>query len=435
MKATAVIQKLLSVINKRINQQVNRVLHDPQFQRLESSWRGLWYLTTVANKQTLVRFLDADYGLISHELASAVDIEQTQLFKKIYTEELDQPGGQPFGLLLGDYYIVHKPTAQARDGIEFLRQIAQIAARSFTPFVSAIGAEFFGLENYAQLTPPYKLDSMLQAEEYHRWHRLRRDPQAHFVGLVLPRILLRTPYNAEGIKLQHRFFKEIVLSHEDYLWGNACYAYGRIAMQSFASTGWFSELQGMPLARSIGVQWPRHYQPSDKMKLSPKLMTECVITDNYEKMLSNIGMMALRDHRYEQQVVFYSSQTVKRPPEESLLHADRSNEKTNALLHYILCACRFAQYIKVIIRDKIGKFIDADECENFVSRWINDYCSSAQGQSAEALAKKPLGAARVDVKEFPGKPGSYYCDIYLNPHSQFDELYSQLHLTTDIKLT
>lgn len=426
MREKILMQELIGRIDARINRQVNSILHHPVFQRLESSWRGLALLasTSTLHKQLRLRMLDVDYLTLNQDIVNSTEIEYSQLFKKIYTEELDQPGGQPFGLLIGDYYVANKTIAGARDGVEFLRQMAKIAAASFAPFVTAIDAAFFGLNSFAELQAPYKLTDLFASADYQRWQQLRQDQQAHFVALTLPRVLMRTPYNDIGIRMRHRFFKERLTEHDDYLWGNSSYIYAQTVMQSFAESGWFSKIRGNVLPAS--VQMARHYYGGQK--LIPKFVTEYFISDKHEHLLNNAGFIALRDHRLAEKTVFYSSQTLKYPSQNSAA-------KINTLLHNVLCASRFAHYIKIIIRDKIGKFISAEECETNLSRWLNNYCSASQTASAAALARQPLSAASVSVSALPGSSGQYFCEMLISPHTQFDDIHSQLRLLTQVKLT
>jgi type VI secretion system protein ImpD len=433
-----VLQRLIAQLDNCLNAQVNCVLHHPDFQALESRWRGLALLTNTAhkNKQVKIRMLSVSYEAANQDVINAPDIEQSQLFRKIYSDEFDHPGGEPYGLLIGDYFISHKTVSGARDGIEFLRYMARITSSCFVPFVTSIDASFLGLNNFSEFKHTHKLADLFNSQAYQRWQQLRHDEHAHFLGLTLPAILMRKPYNQNGIKLEHRFFKEVCVKHKDYLWGNACFAYATSVIQSYLDSGWFTQMRGVKTKNYHGGQVNvirNQLSLLPNAKLFSTISTETLVLDAQEKQFSEYGFIALRDHLLEERSVFYSSQSVKQP--KKFTHNQKTvNHKLNAMLHYVLCASRFAHYIKVIMRDKLGAFTTAEECEYFISQWLNNYCAATQGQSIEALAKQPLQAAQVIVKSLPGRVGHYVCEMNISPHSQFDDMQSQLTLVTKVKL-
>jgi type VI secretion system protein ImpD len=251
----------------------------------------------------------------------------------------------------------------------------------------------------------------------------------------LPRILIRQPYNTNGIRLAQRSFKEILLSHDDYLWGNACYAYASIVIKSFEQTGWFMNMRGVGQEQFSSEQLTtiRDRFISNKNTFSEKIITEFLVTDAQEKMLNDAGLISLKDHRLAKKAVFYSSQSIKLP-KRSANDMDFTQSRINTMLHYVLCASRFAHYIKVIIRDKIGSFTSVEDCEAFMTKWLSQYCSSAKGQSLISIMKSPLTGADVSVREITGNPGKYYCAMSISPHSQFDDIQSQLKLVTNVRL-
>jgi type VI secretion system protein ImpD len=439
MEKQILIEQLIALADVYINQQVNKILHHPQFQALESAWRGLALLTKLIksekkNKRVEIRFLQLTQQELAKDLLSGLELDRSQLFQKIYTEELDQAGGQPFGVLIGDYYFSHKPNQGVRDGVDVLQQMAKIAANSFVPFVSSVSPHFFGLDSFSELQSPIRIEEIFVSPEYHRWQRLRQDENAHFLALTLPRILMREPYNSNGIKIKHRFFKETLRCHEDYLWGNAAYVYGAGIIQCFLDTGWFMNLRGQSTEQNtLNSLLPRHYFENDSLKNLAKISTECLVTDRNEKILSESGFIAARDHAYSQKIIFYSSQSVKLS-KSSKNNLQASSAKINTLLHYVLCMSRFAHYIKVIIRDKVGSFTTVETCENFITKWLNQYCSSGKGQSMESLSKKPLASFKLSIQEIQGSPGKFFCAMVISPHSQFDDIQSQLRMVTQIRL-
>jgi type VI secretion system protein ImpD len=431
-------EEMIGNIDEAINRQLNAVLHHQAFQNLESAWRGIHLLTASIEKtqRVKIRFLPLAFRELAKDLTGVAEFDQSSLFKKVFTEELDQAGGEPFGLLLGDYYISNRIDSTNGDSIETLKKLAEICAAAFVPFITSISAVFFELDSLSSFQSTLNIDRLFESEFYHRWHKLRREENSHFIGITMPRMLMRQPYNANGVFLKQKSFKEIITCHDDYLWGNASYLYASVVIKSFEQTGWFMNLRGIAAEKNTQqfLSDNRASFISNPKNLNQKIITECLITDNEEKILSDVGFIALRDHRLAEQAIFYSSQSIK-----FAKHASNDVEYTqariNTMLHYILCASRFAHYIKVIIRDKVGAFISVEECQSFMQRWLNQYCSSAKEQSVEAIMKKPLVNANVTVKEMGGTAGKYFCAMSISPHSQLDDIHSELRLVTNVRLT
>ncbi len=431
------IEHLIAMINERINRQVNCILHHPDFQRLESVWRGLFMLIQTAgmSKYVVIRFLDISYRELSKDMDQAIEFDQSQLFKKVYSNEFDQPGGQPFGVLIGDYHFSHRSKMRMQNGVDLLRKIAEVCAAAFVPFVAGVDPSLFGLDSFTEFQMPFQLNDIFQQTEYQRWKNLREDEDIRYVALVLPRILMRVPYNNNGIKMTNRFFEENVTKHTDYLWGNASYAYGCVAIQSFIESGWFADIRGYnpSVGQGGSVKLERDYFYTDKAGVMPKMSVEYAITDKQEKIFHDSGFIALRDHRWIEKSVFYSSQSLHHPKRYSTT-IGQANAKISSMLHYIFCVSRFAHYIKIIMRDKVGKFINPEECERYLLLWIRKYCAASQGMSEEARARYPLSDADVKVNEQRGAPGKYSCTIHLKPHYQLDDIQSYLKLVTNVKV-
>lgn len=434
MLEKTIIQESIGLIDEVMNRQLNRVLHHSAFQQLEAGWRGLTMLVSQVkkNQRTKVRYLSLSLKELAKDLSNAAEFEQALLFQKIYSNELDSPGGEPFGLLLGDYYVSH--SRNKIDAIDVLERMSQICAAAFVPFVTGVHPNFFELDSFSELQPTMNLERLLSSDTYHRFHRLRKSENAHFLGLVFPRFIIREPYNANGISFQQRRFKESVNCHDNYLWGNAVYAYGSVAITAFEQTGWFMNMRGASQNESASslLNLPRVAYASTKMDMV-KLTTECLVMDAQEKRFNDLGFIALKDHLLSERAVFYSSQSVKLP-KRTRNERDDASAKINSMLHYVLCASRIAHYIKVIIRDKIGSFTNVQACETYLTHWLSRYCSSAKGQSLASIMKNPLTRADVSVSELVDSPGKYYCAMTISPHSQFDDMQSQLRLTTNIKL-
>jgi len=437
MREQKLITKLISLIDEKINNQLNIILHHSALQRLEASWRGLVLVVNAAHdeKNIHIKILNMSAKALDKDIEHAVDFDQSALFKKIYNEEFDQPGGLPFGLLIADYYFSHKPEPDISDSITTLSELSKIAASAFCPIITSVSSAFFGINNFSEIQIPFKIDDLIRQAEYTRWNKLREVEESRFLAFVLPRIRMRKLYNTHVIRADNRFFKEEVFKHDDYLWGNAAYAYACVAIQSFKETGWFSDIRGMNHELGNGglFQGHRDYLVTDENNIIAKCASEYAITDAQEKIFSDAGFIALRDNRYIERSVFYSSQSLQKPKRYTT-KSGTVNAKISSMLHYVLCASRFAHYIKIIIRDKVGSFISAKECELFLEKWLHNYRAQNTDLTPQARTKYPLTQAKIKIKESPGLPGKFTCVMYLKPHYQIDDIESQLKLITQVKL-
>lgn len=408
-------------LEKALHRSVKAIMDHPNFQQLESAWLGLSTVVQAVGKShsIKVKVLQASWQEVQGDLRSGPQLEQTLLFRKIYTETLDHPGGEPFGLMIGDYYLFSTYPGGTAEERERLLQFAGILSQAFVPFVAAVSPSFLGLESFKQLQPPLNLETLFQTEDYVPWKTFRQSEPLHFIALLLPRILIRIERKGLG-----------GYAEKALLWGNPVYFYASRVIKRFLETGWFTPIQETQIAEAA---LPRLFWPTDRDKRFPLMLTECRITDRLEQQLSEIGLIAARDQPFVEQLHFYSAQTLKLP-RYSRQEAERVANRINTLLHYVLCVCRFAHYIRVMIRDKVGSFTTAEDCEAFISQWLRQYCSAAKGLSLQAIAKKPLTQARIFFRKDLEGEGKFTCHILLAPHSQFDDIKSQLSLTTRVKL-
>jgi type VI secretion system protein ImpD len=430
------IDSVIARIDLMINAQVNVILHHDAFQQLEASWRGVLQLTEQSwrDGQVKVRLLDLSYDELSKDLLNASDFDQSMLFEKCYSEEFDQPGGEPYGLFVGDYYFCHRPSNDRADGVSLLREISKIAAACYAPFLAGASPALFGLDDFSEFKPSLIFESVFKMREYKRWTALRNEDDVRFIGLTIPRYVIRKPYNQDGVKLSHSWFAEIADHASDYLWANAAYAYASVVIDTFSRDGWFSEIQGLNPKTGLGGVVPgldRQYFSTDRLGAMPKMITETLITDDQERRLSDYGFIALKDHPGSEKSVFYSSRSLQLARRYDRLTAS-ANAKISSMLHYVLCISRFAHFIKVLARNKIGSFASAADCEAYLQRWLQQYCSQADFQESDMRAKYPLREGLVKLQEKPGRPGEYFCVMHLKPHYQIDSIESQLRLVTPV---
>jgi type VI secretion system protein ImpD len=433
------IDRSIAEIDELINDQLNIIIHDPDYQKLEASWRGVWHLVAQAEgvRNIKIKILDITWAEIAKDIDRAIEFDQSQLFNKVYNEEYGIAGGEPYGVLIGDFEISHKPSARhPQDDIATLSGLAEIAAASFSPFIASASSELFGIENFSTLGSSLNLAQIFTQTEYVRWRALREKPDARFLGLTLPRILMRTPYRKNPGSYKGIYFYEKNMNPEQtmYLWGNASYAFGCVLIREFANVGWFGHIRGVPrnkLGGGLVTNLSTDFFETDKPDIATKPSSEILITDSLEREISELGLVPLCHCYGTPFSAFYSNQSIQKAIRKNS-NVDNTNYKLSTMLQHVLCASRVAHYIKVMIRDKIGSFLSAEECQIFLQRWLLKYTTGRHDLEWEQQARYPLKEGNVSVKEHPSKPGQYICVIHLVPHYQVDQMVSELELVTEL---
>lgn len=431
------LNRQIALLDELICDQLNAIIHHPDLQKLEASWLGLWLLVDASsgNDSVKVKLLDVSWKDLSKDIERAPDFDQSAFFHLIYSEEFGTPGGEPYSVLLGDYNISHRSTGEHPfDDVFTLQGISHAAAAAFAPFICGAAPQLFGLDNYEPLGQPINLDSVFGHKEYIRWNAMRELEDSRFLAVTLPRVLMREPYNQTFSAYQGLRFKEQVTGKDSskYLWGNPCFAMGAVLIREFSEVGWFSHIRGVPRDYHGGglvTQFPSLPYQTDSTTATHKIVTPVLITDSSERQLSDLGFIALC-HCYDTPYAAFNSCPSLQQPKIYSNKAATANARISAMLQQILCASRFAQYIKVMIRDKIGGYFGAQDCERYLQRWLEQYTTGRDDLSWEMMARYPLREARVQVMEEPGKPGSYQSIIHLKSHYSVDHLVSELKLTT-----
>lgn len=424
-------------IDELVSRQLDAILHHPRFQKLEASWRGLRYLAEQVEEgsRTRIRLLDVSWRTLVRDLDKSIEFDQSQLFRKIYSEEFGNPGGEPYSVLLGDYEIrLGFTPGNPVDDVEGLRAVSQVAAAAFSPFIAGVHPSMFGLNSFLELQRPMDLTSMFQQPEYAKWRSLRQSEDARFVGLALPRMLIRTPYTEqETVGEGFRYSETVGRNSGRYLWCNAVYAFGAVLARAFARTGWLADIRGVRQDSDEGglvTGLPVHAFGTDG-RVATKCSTDVVITDTLEKDISELGFLPLCDCKDTDYSAFYSAPSVQDPKAYDRPGAT-ANARLSSMLQYILCVSRLAHYLKVMGRDKVGSFMEATDCESFLNDWLQRYITQDDDATDEIKARFPLREAHAQVREHPGKPGSYGCVIHLQPHYQLDSMVSAVKLTTEL---
>ncbi len=430
----------VSEIDRLLNLQLNTVLHHPRFQKLESSWRGLQMLVNSAGqyggRQVLVKAINITWKEIQRDFERANEFDNSDLFKKIYEEEFGSPGGKPFGVLIGDYEIHPRPTSEHPfDDITILGHLAGIAAASFCPFVCAASPSLFGVDYFQALERDLNLANGFQSAEFVKWRSLRKMEDSRFVGLALPRILMREPYEFRSVG--GFCFQEDVAgrSIENYLWGNAAFAWGQVLIRSFLETGWLADIRGTERNRDGGgllTTLPSLSFGTDKAGIAIRPSTDLIVTDIQEAEFARLGFLPLCQCHGTQFQAYYSSQSIQEPAVYDSEVAT-ANANISTMLQYMLCVSRFAHYLKVIARDAVGSLSEPEALQTQLDAWLKEYVTPDDSATPETKARRPLRQAEVSVTRDPGKPGAYNCKFSLLPHYQLDELSAAIRLQTTLE--
>jgi len=429
------INDTINSIDEQISKQLAAIMHQQQFKKLEGGWRGLRHLVmnTETSTRLLIRLLDLSKQELFKDLDRAVEFDQSQTFKKIYESEFGTPGGEPYGLLVGDYEFGNHP-----QDISLLQHMSGIAAAAFAPFISASAPSLFGFDNWAELAKPRDLSKIFVSAEYTKWQSFRQQEDSRFVVLTMPRALARLPYGAQTLPVDEFNYEEITAAaderkatpYNDYCWMNAAYLLATCITKAYSAHGWATAIRGAEGGGKV-ENLPLHTFCSDDGDIDTQCPTEIGITDRREAELSQLGFLPLCHYKNTDYAVFFGAQSTQIPKKYDNPQAT-ANAAISARLPYIMATSRFAHYVKVMARDKIGSFLEAMDCEDWLNRWILNYVNSNASSKQELKAKYPLAEAKVAVKEIPGQPGAYHAVAWLRPWLQMEELTTSMRMVAKI---
>jgi type VI secretion system protein ImpC len=427
---SATLDARVAELDQLISAQLSEVMHAAEFQKLESSWRGLHYLCkhTSTGEQIKIKVFNTTKKELVRDFKTAIDFDQSALFKKVYEEEFGTFGGAPFGALIGDFDI----SRQAED-MYFVEQMSHVAAAAHAPFIAAASPELFGLESYTDLGKPRDLAKVFDTVEYAKWKSFREAEDSRYVGLTLPRFLGRLPFNPkDGIATEGFNFVEDVTGadHSKYLWINTAYAMAARLTAAFEAYGWCAAIRGVE-GGGLVEDLPTHTFKTDDGEIALKCPTEISITDRREKELSDLGFIPLVHCKNTDYAAFFGAQSTQKPKKYDS-DAANANASLSAQLQYMFAVCRIAHYMKAMMRDKIGSFGTASEIQNFLTRWISQYITTDESASQDQKARYPLREASIEVSEVPGRPGVYRAVSFVRPHFQLDELSVSLRLVAEL---
>jgi len=417
-------------LDRLISEQLSEVMHAPEFQALESAWTGLHYLCkqTSTGQQLKIKLFNAAKRDLVKDFKTAIDFDQSALFKKVYEEEFGTFGGAPFGTLIGQYEISRQP-----EDMYFIDQMSHIAAAAHAPFIASAAPQLFGLDSYTELGRPRDMGKVFDTVEYAKWKSFRESEDSRYVGLALPRFLGRLPYNPIDGEVTEGFnFVEDVdgTDHDKYLWCNAAFAFAARLTAAFENYGWCAAIRGVE-GGGLVEDLPTHTFRTDDGEVALKCPTEVAITDRREKELSDLGFIPLVHCKNTDYAAFFGAQSAQKAKKYDTDSAN-ANASLSAQLQYMFAVSRIAHYMKAMMRDKIGSFASASNVQNYLQRWIDQYVTADDSASQETKAQFPLREASVEVSEVPGRPGVYRAVSFIRPHFQLDELSVSLRLVAEL---
>ena len=426
------VDAIRAAIDAKLTEQINKIIHHPDFQALESAWRGLWYLVgnspTGTDLKIRVMNISKDETRKSLRQYRGAGWDQSPLFKKIYEAEFGVLGGQPFGAFICDYYFDH-----TGPDVEMMKGLTQIGAASHTPFIAAAAPSILGMESWQELSNPRDIAKQFEASDYRNWNSFRASTDSRYLALTMPRFLGRPTYGANGEPVEEFAFEEETGGdHDKHLWVNASYALGTRITEAFKSYGWCTRIRGVESGGTVeGL--PTAMFPTDDGSMDAKCPTEIAISDRREGELSKAGFMALLHRKNTDQATFVGGQTVHSPARYDDSDAT-ANANLSARLPYIFAASRFAHYLKCIVRDWVGSTREEAQLQKDLQSWIMQYVDGQPEVSSEEVkARRPLKDATIEIVPDEDNPGFYRGVFRLVPHYQFEGMDVALSMVSKLR--
>ena len=430
--------QLIALIDEALNDQVNAILHHPDFQAMEARWRGLAMLVREAGRSgdVKIKILGIGWRELARGMERASEFDQSHLFELIYSREFGMPGGEPYGLLIGDYHFA-PDEPKGGDAVSALTQLGMVAAAAFCPFVAGASARAIGLEDFHDLGRVQDFSWLASDPTRIRWNSLRSREDSRFLGLVAPRILMRSPLEPYDRRRDDGFpfREEVAADGSSLLWGNGAFAFATVVIRNFTESGWFADIRGVTQDRIDGgllngAELAPYDFGTESNGLSAQAPVEIRLTSGQEQQFCDLGLIPVATTYLSASAIFNSNQSLHAPPHYSNEHA-RQNARLAAMLQYVLCASRFSHYLKVIMRDEIGQLSDANSIQRKLEEWLTSYTLGNEDADLSLRTRYPLRSAGITVAEIPGKPGTFSCTVRLQPHFQLDDVSTSFHLIAE----
>ncbi len=414
----AMVDAMISEIDRKLSRQLNAILHAPEFQALESSWRGLKFLVDRIDFRQNVRLevLPCTKQELLEDFEDKPEVPKTGLYRHVYSAEYGTFGGAPYGLLVSDFDFGPGP-----QDIALLQGIAAVSAMAHAPFIANAGPEFFGVDSMTEVPRLKDLESLFDGPKYARWRGFRESEDARYVGLCMPRFLLRVPYGEQTVPAANfRFEEQAAGQHDAYLWGAASLAFATRVTESFAKYRWCPNIIGPQAGGSVDGMALHTYEAMGEVQ--SKIPTEIQLTERREFELSEQGFIGLVHRKGSDNAAFFSANSCLKAKVFANTEAGKAAETNYRLgtqLPYTFIVTRLAHYIKVLQREQIGAWKEKADLQRELNKWISQYVVDMDNPAAEVRSRKPLREAAVTVDDIPGQPGWYRCGLEVRPHFKY----------------
>jgi type VI secretion system protein ImpC len=413
----ALVDDMISEIDQKLSAQVNAVMHQEQFQRLESSWRSLKFLVdrTDFRQNIKVEFINASKEDLLSDFEDAPEVVKSGLYKQVYTAEYGQFGGQPIGAMVANYDFGPGP-----QDVQLLQYVASVSAMAHAPFIAAASKDFFGIDSWEQLPNLKDLHSIFEMPQYTKWRSFRASEDARYVGLTLPKFLLRLPYSPNTVPAKTFTFSEQAQDNNDFCWGNTAFAFASRLTDSFAKYRWCANIIG-PQGGGEVDNLPL-YQFEAMGQTQTKIPTQVLISERREYELAEEGFIALTMRKGSDNAAFFSANSAQKSkvfPDTPEGKAAELNFKLSTQLPYMMVMNRLAHYIKVIQRENIGTWKERVDLERELNKWISQYVTEMDNPDPTTRSKRPLRMAQIDVSDVAGDPGWYSVSLKARPHFKY----------------
>jgi type VI secretion system protein ImpC len=415
---SAAVDQMVAEIDRKLSAQINEILHDEGFQKLESAWRSVKFLVdrTDFRQNIKIEVLNASKQELLEDFEDSPEVVRSGLYESVYTDEYGQFGGEPVGAMIANYDF--GPSAP---DVKLLRYTASVAAMAHAPFISAASPEFFGVDSFEELPHLKDLQAVFEGPKYAKWNSFRESEDSRYVGLTLPRFLLRLPYAPESNPVQSfSFTEDAAEGTRNYLWGNTAFAFASRLSASFANYRWCPNIIG-PQSGGTVDDLPLHLFET-LGQTQAKIPTEVLVSDRREFELAEQGFIALTMRKDSDNAAFFSANSVQKPkffgstPEAKQAEL---NYRLGSELPYIFIISRLAHYVKVLQRENIGSWKSKTELETELNNWLKQYISDQDNPSADVRSRRPLRRAQITVEDVEGEAGWFRVKMSVQPHFKY----------------
>ncbi|GJM06826.1 MAG: hypothetical protein DHS20C10_05600 [marine bacterium B5-7] len=419
------IDYLIQQLDSRLKTGLDAILHAPEFQDLESRWRGLQHLLKAMDggTATQVDLLDVDKIALQDDFIESQALHFSGLYQHIYVDEYDTPGGEPYSAMITDFSF----SAETKE-LDLLQSMGQVAASAHCPLIANVDQAFFGKENLADVFGIDCLDTHFEQARYVPWHQFRETEWSRYVGLTFPKFLIRLPYGQQNPVREFYYEETVKHAMKDYCWGAASFSFAANMVTCFQQEGWTVNIRG-PASGGKVDNLPLHFDQG--FEDYPKVPTQALISETKELSLANLGLIPLSYYKHTNQACFFSANSAQRP---KIFNDEKAmaNSRINARLPYIFLSSRIAHYLKVLQRETIGSYHSRMDLENKLNTWLQSLITKMPHPDLQVMASHPLKEGQVEVLSVEDNPGFYRVNLHMTPHFQVEGMDVQLSLVSQL---